>query len=151
MISPSLVDEVTVFLHRVCSLVDSEHTDEFVSLFTLPGAAFMPVDGLEALDCEEAIRKWHQSVFGKLDILELNVDLLHCQHLNEVIFIQSCFHCQFCLSESPDQLEATSIRVSMTVHQCDKAFRIMQMHCSLPRGGVKLNSQTELVDPFADE
>lgn len=151
MMKPSLVDEVTIFLKRFSALADHEHTDAFVSLFDESGATLMPVQGLDVLNSVDSIREWHQSVFRFIEILDLNVDLLHCTSVESMIFVQTRLRCQCCFSGTPDQLEALSLRVSMVIKRTDSGLKIMQMHCSLPGRQLREGIHTEFIDPFSDE
>ena len=151
MIKPSLVDEVSIFLNRISALADHEHTDDFVSLFELPGATVIPVQNLGVLDSEARIREWHQSIFKLLEVLQLNAEILHCSSMDSILLIQACFRCQFCFVESPDQLEAMSTRVSIVIRRTKAGLKIVQMHCSLPGAKLKKGIQAEFIDPFADE
>ncbi|OED48065.1 hypothetical protein ACH42_02740 [Endozoicomonas sp. (ex Bugula neritina AB1)] len=151
MIKPSLLDEVSIFLTRLCALADREHTDDFVSLFECPGATVIPVQDLKVLDSEDSIRTWHQSIFEELEVLKLNVDLLHSACIDSTIHIQACFRCQFCFVAAPDQLEAVSMRTSIVVKRAESGLKIVMMHCSLPNGELKKGIKAEFIDPFSEE
>lgn len=151
MIKPSVMDEVSIFLNRISALADHEHTDDFVSLFELPGATVVPVQNLGVLDSEARIREWHQSIFEMLEILKLSTEVLHCSCVDSMLFIHACFRCQFCFVEAPDQLEAMSMRVSMVIRRTELGLKIVQMHCSLPGAKLKKGIKVEFIDPFSDE
>lgn len=151
MTKVSIEDDVAVFLNRIGATLDAEHAEPFAELFSGNCSVFT-THTTTILKTREMIENWHECVFNQLEMLKLNTQLLNCRKSGDVVLAEACFHFQFCYTEAPDQLEAVTVRASFAIERNkEKAFKIIQLHCSLPVEHFRKDTRLLFTDPFADE
>ncbi len=151
MVEVSLEDELGTFLNRLSSLLDAEHTDEFVRLFKFPQSSFVTIISTLPLTTETEVRNWYDTTFSQVEILDCHFELLHFYQTGSKIFLQTNFHNQYCYTDTPDQLKALVVRVSMVLDKEQKQWKVLLMHCSVTADKIQEKIQQSFNDPFADE